>query len=175
MADLGSEVTRGVPGRPSTEGRPGLSEVGGTPSGQPAGRRRYIPPPPTKWTISSWSPSARWVSAHWSRGTMLRFNSTATRSCFMPSCSTSSARVMAEKSCFWPLMVSFISGRFSQGIDGGSKYGTQAWPVATLLLFLAGICGWRCGRNRWLAPGRRNLAERTRPFRFSFPRHRLDR
>ena len=44
-------------------------------------------PPPTKWTISRWSPSCNWVLSHCARGTISRFSSTATRSPFIPSCS----------------------------------------------------------------------------------------
>lgn len=172
------------------------------PSGQPAGRRRYEEhPPPTKWTISSLSPSDRWVSCHCVRGTMLRFSSTATRSCFMPSCSTNSASVIGAESCSCPLMTIFIAtifaihGRRSKHRPRGESrprlsWSSTAlplrgrknlcgaslrfapvptWPVMTPtpLLFSVGICGWRCGRSSWPAPGPRNPEETTRPLRSS--------
>jgi len=72
-------------------------------------------PPPTKWTISRRSPSDRLVSDHCSRGTMLRFSSTATRSCFMPNCSTSPESVSGgSKSRFSPLIWSFMGRGFSR-------------------------------------------------------------
>src|SRR5437868_9946005 len=63
-------------------------------------------PPPTKWTISRRSPSARSVACQRSRATMSRLSSTATRSDFIPSWSTSAARVSpsAANSRASPLM-----------------------------------------------------------------------
>ena len=69
-------------------------------------------PPPTKWTTSSRSPSFSTVSDQRSRGTMPRFNSTATRSGFIPSFSTKARRVNAAgtstNSRSSPLIYSFI-------------------------------------------------------------------
>src|SRR5579871_556219 len=66
-------------------------------------------PPPTKWTISRRSPSDRLVLDQRSRGTMSRLRSMATRSAFMPSCSTREASVVTSvNSRSAPLMMSFI-------------------------------------------------------------------
>ena len=82
-------------------------------------------PPPTKWTISRRSPSCNGVCGHWSRGTISRFSSMATRSGFMPSPATSAPRVSADETWGSPLIVSFIefvfaagSCRASLGLDG---------------------------------------------------------
>src|SRR5437879_5466471 len=93
-----------------------------------------VDPPPTKWTISRRSPSCNGVCGHWSRGTISRFSSMATRSGFMPRVSTSAARVSADEDWGSPLIVSFIesilaagSCRASLGLDGRG-----ARPYATL-------------------------------------------
>jgi hypothetical protein len=71
--------------------------------------KMHLDPPPTKCTISSRSPSARSVRAHWSRGTISRFNSTATRSVFIPSSSTSPCSVSGPSNVrFSPLITMFI-------------------------------------------------------------------
>src|SRR6266446_6732417 len=90
-------------------------------------------PPPTKWTISRRSPSCNGVCGHWSRGTISRFSSIATRSGFMPRVSTSAPRVSADEAWGSPLIVSFIesilaagSCRAALGLDGrgGCPYAT---------------------------------------------------
>ncbi len=54
------------------------------------------------------------VAAHWSRGTMLRFSSTATRSCFMPKCSINWARVLAAEVLWLAVDCELHLKRFSQ-------------------------------------------------------------
>src|SRR5258707_1093836 len=68
------------------------------------------------------------VGGHWSRGTISRFSSMATRSGFMPRVSTSAPRVSADEAWGSPLIVSFIesilaagSCRASLGLDGRGR------------------------------------------------------
>src|ERR1700674_2759535 len=85
-------------------------------------------PPPTKWTISRRSPSCNGVCGHWSRGTISRLSSIATRFGFMPSPATSAPRVSADETWGSPLIVRFIesilaagSARASLVLDGRGR------------------------------------------------------
>lgn len=123
----------------------------GTGRGQPL-------PPPTKWTTSSRSPSLSVVSAQRSRGTMSRFSSTATRSCFMPSFSTRAERVKAggtlTKSRSSPLICSFI-----KEVRGARSRHRQIVPCAASIRLCAGrTSSWRCVLRNSPARGARNPA-----------------
>src|SRR5580700_1984273 len=73
-------------------------------------------PPPTKWTISSRSPSASPVLPHSARETILPLCSTATRSPLRPSAAIKSCRCAGAANCgnsrTWPLRTKCINGEY---------------------------------------------------------------
>lgn len=123
-------------------------------------------PPPTKWTISRRSPSCNGVCGHWSRGTMSRLSSIATRSGFMPKPSTSAPSVSADEACASPFIVKFIwslvlsTFRFFVLLLSCERFGRDA-----VLPCSAGISSQHAAGISWWRFVHQNLPARVRKTR----------
>ena len=89
-------------------------------------------PPPTKWTISSRSPSFSVVSDQEARGAISRLSSTATRSDFMPRDSTSAASVSGDLKSFCSPLIWRVIGNSLRKAVGIGKGGRPIAAFRTL-------------------------------------------